>query len=139
MIRVLADGCFDCLHIGHVEHLRAARMLGDTLIVALTSDEFVNKGEGRPCFPWGERANMLRALKCVDRVIFTDTGPSAIRLIKPNIYVKGKEYEGRLPEEDLVKSLGGRVVFLDTTPIYSSTAILNGSLLRDRVDRTRFA
>lgn len=133
MIRVLCNGCFDCLHLGHVKHLRAARALGDTLIVALTTDAFVLKGEGHPVFPWIERAEMLRALSCVDRVISCDSAAYAIRIIKPDIYVKGKEYEGRLPEEDLVKSLGGRVVFLETSPVYSSTQILSGRLLDERI------
>ena len=134
MIRVLCDGCFDCLHVGHIAHLMAARALGDTLIVALTTDEYVFKGPGRPCFRWPERAQMLRAIKYVDRVIPADSAASAIRLIRPNIYVKGKEYEGRLPEKELVESFGGKVVFTDT-PVYSSTHILSGGLLRDRVDR----
>ena len=134
MLRVLVNGCFDCLHIGHVRHLRAARELGDTLIVSLTTDEYVLKGPGRPVFKWPERAEMLRALKWVDRVIACDSAAEAIRLIKPNFFVKGKEYEGRLPEQALVESFGGKVVFTQT-PTYSSTAILEGRLFRDRVDR----
>ena len=136
-IRVLCDGCFDGLHPGHLAHLRAAAKLGDELLVALTADEHVNKGQGRPVFPWLQRAAMLRALRCVDTVYMVDSGKQAIEYLKPDIYVKGAEYRGRLPEQELVESYGGRVVFLDTSPVYSSTDLLTGKYLEDRVRAAR--
>ncbi len=133
IIRVLTNGCFDCLHAGHVAHLKAARALGDELIVSLTADESVRKGEGRPVFPWKERFNMLTELRCVDAVYLVHSAKQAIELIKPDIYVKGIEYELNLPERQLVEDLGGRVVFLDAKPRYSSTMILTGQLFNDRI------
>lgn len=89
----------------------------------------MNKGTGRPLFPHAERAAMVRALRCVNRVTSHDYAEEAIRRIKPDIYVKGKEYEGRLPEQGLVEVLGGKVVFVDL-PTYSSTEIMSGILLQ---------
>lgn len=122
---VLACGCFDILHWGHLVHLYAARAHGTRLVVALTGDAFVAKGPGRPVFDADKRKAMLLALRCVDDVIVSDAPrPDAlIRLLRPAVYVKHKEYEGRLPEQALVESLGGRVVFTDT-PKFSSTGLL---------------
>lgn len=133
MVTVMANGCYDCLHLGHVAHLQAAKALGDRLIVALTVDEAVNKGPGRPVFSWEERYRMLWSLACVDVVIRSDSLSKVITQWKPAIYVKGIEYEGMLPEQELVESYGGRVVFLDAKPRYSSTKILSGELLRERM------
>ena len=91
---VLANGCFDVLHIGHVEHLQEARKMGDRLIVSLTADEHVNKGPGRPLYTWNDRARVLRELRCVDEVFRTENACAAIRLIRPGIFVKGIDYAG---------------------------------------------
>ncbi len=125
MITVLAGGCFDILHIGHVAHLKAARALGDRLVVALTADDFVNKGPGRPVFSENVRAELLRELRCVDEVIVSHepVPNTVIQAVRPQVYVKGREYAGRLPEQALVESLGGRVEFTDTA-VFSSTALL---------------
>lgn len=120
---VLACGCFDLLHYGHVAHLKAARQLGDHLIVALTADEAINKGPGRPVFNWARRAEMLAELRCVDRVIRSTSAAEAIIAIKPEIYVKGAEYRGRLPEQATVEAYGGQVIFTDTE-VWSSTALI---------------
>lgn len=122
---VLASGCFDVFHFGHVAHLKAARALGDELVVALTADEHVNKGPGRPVFDERKRALVLAEQRCVDRVIISrEPVPlSVIREVRPSIYAKGKEYRGRLPEQGLVEEIGGRVEFTDTV-VYSSTALL---------------
>ena len=126
--RVLTNGCFDPFHVGHLYYLQAARKLGDVLIVAVTMDEYMNKGEGRPAFPLNERMDILRALAIVDEVIPVQNGIEAVKLVRPDVYVKGIEYENKLPEQELVEFYGGRVVFTDT-PAYSSTSILNGSHL----------
>ena len=122
---VLANGCYDPLHIGHVRHLRAAKALGDVLIVSLTADEYVNK-PGRPIFKQALRKEMLRELRCVDDVMIVCGVEEAIGRVRPDIFVKGKEYEGKLPEiESLVQSYGGRVVFTNEI-VYSSTRLVTG-------------
>lgn len=125
MTRVLCCGCFDIFHVGHLRHLEAARRLGDVLWVALTSDRFVSKGPGRPVFAWEQRAAVLMGLRIVDGVFMSDAArpDELIRRLAPEIYVKGREYEGRLPEQALVESLGGRVVFTETQK-FSSTALV---------------
>jgi rfaE bifunctional protein nucleotidyltransferase chain/domain len=149
---VLAHGVFDLVHMGHVRHLEAARREGDVLIVTLTADAFVNKGPGRPIFPEMMRAEMLGALEYVDWV-GVNHAPSAenvLETVKPDIYVKGSDYEN--PEDDLtgqivheknvVEKHGGRLVFTkDIT--FSSSALINRYLnvydppLRDFLDRVR--
>jgi bifunctional ADP-heptose synthase (sugar kinase/adenylyltransferase) len=84
-------------------------------------------------FTWREREAMLSALKVVDAVtLHVDLG-STLRIVKPDIYVKGIEYDGALIEEGLCRDLGIEIVFLDTRPVYSSTDILSGKLLNDRI------
>jgi rfaE bifunctional protein nucleotidyltransferase chain/domain len=131
-IRVLCCGCFDLLHIGHVVHLQAAKALGDHLTVALTMDERVGKGPGRPLFPWREREHMLSSLRCVDCVVQHYDIGDTLRRIRPDIYVKGEEYEGALLEEGLCKDLGIEVVFSTARPVYHSTEIITGAMWRDR-------
>ena len=94
MIKVLANGCFDVLHDGHLQHLREAKAMGDYLVVALTDDSFVNKGAGKPINHWPERADLLRELRCVDEVIKTRNSVEAILSIRPTIFVKGIDYIG---------------------------------------------
>jgi rfaE bifunctional protein nucleotidyltransferase chain/domain len=125
VIRVLASGCFDPFHYGHLVHLQQARRLGDHLTVAVTADSQVNKGPGRPIFNQFERAAVLRNLRCVDNVIIVASGAEAIEMIEPDIFVKGKEYEGKLPEQRLVESYGGKVFFTDGDT-YSSTQLVTG-------------
>lgn len=92
---ILADGCFDVLHPGQVAHLLEARAMGDSLIVALTLDAFVNKGPGRPINTWEDRAAILRELRCVDYVTASENGADAIKRVRPHIYVKGSDYIGK--------------------------------------------
>lgn len=120
---VQAHGVFDILHYGHLLHLLQARALGDRLVVTITSDEHVNKGPGRPVFPSGKRAAMLSELRCVDEVRVMDSAEEAINAVKPSIYCKGQEYRGRLPEQTLVESLGGKVIFT-IGETHSSTALV---------------
>lgn len=118
---VLTSGCFDILHPGHLHHLRESRRLGDVLVVAVTSDRFVNKGPDRPVFPLERRMEMLREMRCVDSVVPYDAArpDEIIKALRPDIYTKHREYEGKLPEQKLVEELGGRVVFTDWK-VYSS-------------------
>jgi rfaE bifunctional protein nucleotidyltransferase chain/domain len=127
-------GVFDVLHVGHVRHLKAAKKLGDVLVVTLTADRFVNKGPGRPAFNQTLRAEMISALDIVDYVAINEE-PHAVNLIKkiaPNIYVKGSDYVR--PEDDptgmitaereAVDSVGGRMQFTDEI-VFSSSALIN--------------
>ena len=129
---VHCHGCFDLLHIGHIKHLQAARQMGDFLIVTVTADRYVNKGPGRPAFTERLRAEALAALDCVDLVaiVRSPTAVDAIRLVRPDYYVKGQEFEtlpqwpARLGAEiDAVRELGGQVCFTHEE-VFSSTALL---------------
>src|SRR5712692_3399295 len=129
---VLANGCFDLLHVGHVRSLQAAAALGDVLVVGLNSDASVRrlKGPGRPVLPEAERAELLAALECVDHVlVFPDDEPSVVlRQLQPEVHCKGAEYappQGRsLPERTVVEGYGGRVVFLPLDEGLSTTELL---------------
>lgn len=106
-------------------YLEYAKRLGDYLIVSVTADRFVNKGPDRPVFPLEKRMAILRALRVVNQVIPSEsqTPDYVIQRVKPNIYVKGEEYRGRLPEQGLVERLGGTVVF-SAGIVHSSTALV---------------
>lgn len=126
MLTVLANGCFDLLHAGHVAHLQEAREMGGILIVALTSDTCVRKGPGRPVMTWEERATVLRALRCVDLVVASTDLASAIRQIRPDVIAKGPDWGARgLPHEDLVAAaeVGARIAFTKA-PTLSTTEII---------------
>lgn len=111
---VLANGCFDLLHVGHIAHLQEAATLGDVLVVALNSDASVRrlKGAARPVLAQGDRAAILAALACVDYVIvFDDDTPEAIiHRLRPDVLVKGGTYRpAEIVGQALVESYGGRV------------------------------
>ncbi|TDP96464.1 D-glycero-beta-D-manno-heptose 1-phosphate adenylyltransferase [Labedaea rhizosphaerae] len=125
---VATGGCFDLLHAGHARTLRAARALGDCLVVCLNSDESVRrlKGAGRPITGQRERAELLAALDCVDAVVvFDEDGPQQVlSQLRPDIWVKGGDYTpDRLPETPLVRSWGGTVVVTPYLEGRSSTRI----------------
>lgn len=123
---VMAHGCFDILHIGHIRHLQAAKALGDILIVSVTSDKYVNKGSGRPIFTVKERMETLCALQCVDYVVPNDA-PDVLELlgiIRPNIFVKGADYKGKkIKESDTMKYIGGKIAFTDTPQFHTTDLI----------------
>jgi rfaE bifunctional protein nucleotidyltransferase chain/domain len=123
---VLANGCFDPLHYGHILHLQAARKMGNRLVVGLTKDEFVNKGEGRPVFTLEERMHCLKALRCVDDILPCTDALDALMAIRPNIFVKGKDYKGKIEKdhEDYCRQSGIKIAFTDTK-LWSSTALLH--------------
>src|SRR5262245_4445950 len=111
---VLANGVFDLLHVGHVRYLRAARALGDVLLVALNSDASVRrlKGTGRPIMSEDERAELVAALDPVDAVVVfdDDTVDGLIARLRPDVQAKGTDYtEDSVPERDSVRAAGGRV------------------------------
>jgi rfaE bifunctional protein nucleotidyltransferase chain/domain len=114
---VLANGCFDLLHVGHVRYLEAARALGDVLFVGINADAAVArlKGPGRPLMPAAERVELLAALRAVDHVVVfdDDTADTLITAIRPDIHAKGTDYTPEtVPERDTVRAYGGRVVIV---------------------------
>lgn len=130
-------GVFDLLHIGHVRHFQKAREFGDALIVTLTPDEFVNKGPNRPAFGQLLRAELLANLECVDYVAINrwPSAVEAIKLLKPDFYVKGAEYReadkdvtgGITREREAIESVGGKLVFTDEI-VFSSSNLINRHL-----------
>lgn len=126
---VLANGCFDVLHVGHVRYLAGARELGDVLVVGVNSDEQVArlKGPGRPILPASERAELVAALESVTYVtVFDEPTVEALLLaLKPDIHAKGTDYTvDSVPERDVVRSYGGRVAIVGDPKDHSTSAIL---------------
>lgn len=132
---VLANGCFDLLHVGHVRYLQGAKQLGDVLVVALNSDASVRrlKGPGRPLMNLAERAEILAALACVDYVVTfdDDTVDRVAERLKPHVHAKGTDYsEGSVPERDTVLDVGGRVAIVGD-PKAHSTRDLIAAIVRE--------
>ena len=126
---VFTNGCFDLLHVGHLRYLQEARSLGDCLVVGVNSDDSVRrlKGPSRPLVGELERAEMLAGLACVDYVTLfgEDTPVELIRLLKPDVHVKGGDYKiEELPEAEVVRSYGGRVVLAAVTRGRSTTELV---------------
>jgi rfaE bifunctional protein nucleotidyltransferase chain/domain len=127
---VLANGCFDLLHVGHIRYLHGAKDLGGKLIVAINSDASVRqlKGEGRPLMPAVERAEILSALADVDAVVVFDEPDvrALIREIRPDVQAKGTDYTPEsVPERDEVLAAGGRVEIVGDPKDHSTTDILS--------------
>lgn len=127
--KVVTNGCFDILHVGHIRLLKQAKEMGDELYVLINSDESVKrlKGDTRPINTLADRIEMLRAIKWVDYVIkFDEDTPSAmIKKIKPDILVKGGDYTlDTIVGADFVQSYGGKVVIIPTVTGYSTTGII---------------
>lgn len=125
---VFTNGCFDLVHQGHIDYLSKARDLGDVLVVGLNTDASVRrlKGPHRPVNNEYSRALLLAAMVFVDYVVFfdEDTPYELIKIVQPDILVKGSDYR---PEDivgyDVVTAKGGRVETLDFLPGFSTTAI----------------
>jgi rfaE bifunctional protein nucleotidyltransferase chain/domain/rfaE bifunctional protein kinase chain/domain len=135
---VATGGCFDLLHAGHVALLRAARALGDCLVVCLNSDASVHrlKGEGRPLVSASDRARVLAALECVDAVeVFgEDTPEQVLRRLRPDVWAKGGDYAlTDLPEAAVLHEWGGQAVVLPYLDGRSTTALIG--LARDEPTR----
>ena len=127
---VLANGCFDILHAGHIRYLTAAKELGDVLVVGINSDEQARrlKGEGRPYATEEERAEVIAALRAVDLVtIFNEpTVEELIRAIRPDIHAKGTDYTtDNVPERNVVIECGGRVMIVGDPKDHSSTKLFS--------------
>lgn len=126
---VFTNGCFDVFHYGHLHLLRKARQLGDGLVVGINSDESIKrlKGESRPYFPYKYRSQIVASLIYVDGVVpfDEDTPIELIKRIRPQVLVKGGDWEGNIVGSNFVKSHGGRVVTIPLIKGISTTDILN--------------
>ena len=127
-------GVYDLLHIGHINHLQAARRFGDVLVVTVTPDKYVNKGPHRPAFGQQLRAKALAALDCVDYVAVNEW-PSAVEtidLLHPDFYVKGKDpapgkrdhSDAIVREEQAIQAVGGQLMLTDEET-FSSSSLIN--------------
>ncbi len=127
---VFTNGCFDLLHPGHVAYLEQARSLGEALIVGVNTDDSVKrllKGPGRPVTSEADRARVLAALACVDRVVLfsEDTPLELITALQPDILVKGGDYQlEEIVGREVVQARGGQVLALPFVPGYSTTELL---------------
>ncbi|WP_040337542.1 D-glycero-beta-D-manno-heptose 1-phosphate adenylyltransferase [Candidatus Blastococcus massiliensis] len=129
---VATGGCFDLLHPGHVATLRAARGLGDCLVVCINSDDSVRrlKGPSRPLVTAPDRARVLEALEFVDAVVvFDEDTPSAVlERLRPDVWAKGGDYAGAdLPEAAVLRTWGGQAVVLPYLDGHSTTALVERS------------
>ena len=126
---VTTNGCFDILHVGHVRILKQSKALGDILVVGINSDASVSalKGPERPINNQNDRAELLSSLECVDVVSIFDEGTPVefIKVVKPDIHVKGADYKPQdLEETPVVEALGGRVEILPLVPQKSTTSLV---------------
>ena len=126
---VLANGCFDLIHVGHIRYLAGAKALGDYLIVGINSDEQARKlkGERRPFIPEADRAEIIASLRFVDAVtIFNEpTVERLIEAIRPDYHAKGTDYTTEtVPERDKVRKYGGRVAIVGDPKDHSSTELI---------------
>ena len=126
---VLANGCFDVLHVGHVRYLEGARELGNILIVGINSDEQVamQKGDGRPVLPASERAEIVAGLESVTYVTIFDepTVTELLLALKPDVHAKGTDYTtDTVPEREVVRSYGGEVAIVGDPKDHSTSAII---------------
>lgn len=126
---VFTNGCFDIIHLGHINYLSKAADLGTILIIGLNTDASVKrlKGIGRPVNDEDARAQSLAALFFVDAIILfdEDTPYNLIKKVKPDILVKGSDYKNEdIVGHDIVKENGGAVVTIDLLPGYSTTSII---------------
>jgi rfaE bifunctional protein nucleotidyltransferase chain/domain len=132
---VLANGCFDLLHVGHVRYLEDARALGDLLIVGVNGDAAVRrlKGPGRPLMPAAERAEILAALRVVDHVVVfdEDTADALVALLRPAVHAKGTDYTPEsVPERATVLAAGGRVAITGDAKQHSTRDVIAEILAR---------
>ena len=137
---VLANGCFDLLHVGHVRYLDAARALGDVLFVGLNSDAAVArlKGPGRPLMSAAERGEILAGLRAVDHVVVfdEDTADRLVSLVRPAVHAKGTDYTAAsVPEAASVRAAGGRVAIVGDPKDHATRDLI--ARIRERFGATR--
>ena len=131
---ILSHGIFDLLHVGHIRHFEAAKKFGDVLITTITPDKYVNQGPHRPAFIDKLRAEAIAALDSVDYVAINKwpTAAKTIKLLKPDIYTKGRDYsnpennydQGITAEKEAIEQIGAEIKFTDEIT-FSSTKLIN--------------
>ena len=126
---ILANGCFDLIHVGHLRYLMGAKALGGELLVAINSDQQVRslKGDGRPAMPENERAEVIAAFRFVDAVTIFDepTVEEIIHIVRPDFHAKGTDYTtDTVPEREIVREYGGTVAIVGDPKDHSSTSLL---------------
>ena len=126
MLVVMAGGCFDLFHVGHLRHLEEASSLGALLVVGVTRDSMVGKGNGRPVIPESDRLEIIRGLHCVDMAELCDDSIEALKYWKPDIYVKGIDYEVKgLHEREIEYCASkGIEIFFTKSPKQSTTQLI---------------
>ncbi len=127
---VFTNGCFDILHRGHIEYLAKAASLGDVLVIGLNTDQSVKniKGPQRPVQDEKSRALVLASLTFVTAVVFfnEDTPYNLIEQIKPDVLVKGADYQKEdIVGADVVESNGGEIITVNLTEGYSTSSVIN--------------
>lgn len=141
---VHCHGCFDIVHPGHIRYLEFARRQGDLLIVSLTGDSEISKGQQRPYIPQELRAETLAALEFVD-LVYIDPHPAADEIlndVRPDVYVKGREYDGSddprfLREKEVVERHGGRVIYSSGEIVFSSSTLIDRLPADDQLEARR--
>jgi len=137
---VLANGCFDLLHVGHVRYLEGARRLGDVLLVGINSDRSVArlKGPGRPIMTAEERAELVGSLAAVDGVVIfdDDTADALVRALRPTVHAKGTDYTAEsVPEGAAVREAGGSVAIAGDPKQHATRDLIR--LIADRFGGAR--
>jgi D-glycero-beta-D-manno-heptose 1-phosphate adenylyltransferase len=137
---VLANGCFDLLHVGHVRYLQDARSLGDALLVGINADSSVRrlKGPGRPIRTAAERAELVGSLAAVDGVVIfeEDTADALVRALRPSVHAKGTDYTAEsVPEGAAVREAGGRVAIAGDPKSHATRDLIR--LIADRFGSAR--
>ena len=127
---VFTNGCFDLVHMGHIDYLSRAADLGDILIIGVNTDDSVSKlkGENRPLQDEMSRASLLSSFFFVDAAVLfaEDTPYELIKVVQPDLLVKGSDYnEDDIVGADIVKANGGRVETTDFLPGYSTSSIID--------------
>jgi len=130
---VLANGCWDPLHFGHLLHLMAAREMGDQLVVSITSDVSVRqeKGDGRPALSESRRKLFIDSLRFVGWTVVVHSAIHALDVVKPNVFVKGRDYIGKIGE-DVRSYCDQRQIKIEytNTPKWSATELLQNEFRR---------
>lgn len=127
---VLANGCFDLIHVGHIRYLKDAKERGDVLILALNSDASTRqlKGKGRPLLDENERVKILSSVSYVDYiVVFEEATVGRVLLaLKPDIHAKGSDYtEETVPEKETVRSYGGGIAITGGPKVRSTSHLID--------------
>lgn len=127
---VLANGCFDLIHVGHIRYLKEAKKRGDILVLALNSDASIRtlKGEGRPLLDENERVKIMSSMSFVDYItVFEETTVENVLLtLKPDIHAKGSDYtEETVPEKETVRSYGGGIAITGGPKVRSTSEVID--------------